>query len=53
MGVARVSLGSAPMRAAMGLMQRLAGELKETGTYAALEGAVSHAEMNRLLARKL
>jgi 2-methylisocitrate lyase-like PEP mutase family enzyme len=52
-GVARVSLGSAPMRAAMGLLRRLARELQESGTYASLEGAVPHAEMNRLLARKL
>ena len=49
LGVARVSLGSAPMRAAMGLLRRLARELQESGTYASLEGAVTHAEMNRLL----
>jgi 2-methylisocitrate lyase-like PEP mutase family enzyme len=48
LGVARVSLGSGPMRAAMGVLRRIAVELKSTGTYAAMEGAPSHAEMNRL-----
>lgn len=48
LGVARVSLGSGPMRAALGVLRRIADELKNTGTYTALEGAPSHAEMNRL-----
>ncbi len=48
LGVARVSLGSGPMRAAMGVLRRLADELKTRGTYAAMEGAPSHPEMNRL-----
>jgi len=47
LGVARVSLGSGPMRAALGVLRRLADELKSRGTYAAMEGAPSHAEMNR------
>jgi 2-methylisocitrate lyase-like PEP mutase family enzyme len=49
LGVARVSLGSAPMRATLGLLRRMAEELKTTGTYSALEGAPSHADMNRML----
>jgi 2-methylisocitrate lyase-like PEP mutase family enzyme len=49
LGVARISLGSGPMRAAMGLVRRMAEELKTTGTYNWLEGAPSHAEMNGLL----
>jgi 2-methylisocitrate lyase-like PEP mutase family enzyme len=49
LGVARVSLGSAPMRATLGLLRRMAEELKMTGTYAAIEGAPSHADINRLL----
>jgi 2-methylisocitrate lyase-like PEP mutase family enzyme len=49
LGVARISLGSWPMRAALGLAARIAQELKTSGTYTALEGAPSHAEMNRLL----
>ena len=48
LGVARISLGSGPMRAAMGALRRIVDELKSTGTYAAMEGAPSHAEMNRL-----
>lgn len=49
LGVARVSLGSGPMRATLGLLRSLAEELKTTGTYSALEGAVPHAEMNKIL----
>jgi 2-methylisocitrate lyase-like PEP mutase family enzyme len=49
-GVARVSLGSSTMRATLGLVQRIANELQTTGTYKALEGAPSHAEVNKLLA---
>src|ERR1700687_1939966 len=40
LGVKRVSVGSGPMRAAMGLMQRIARELKDKGTYSTMtEGA--------------
>jgi 2-methylisocitrate lyase-like PEP mutase family enzyme len=49
LGVARVSLGSGPMRATLGLLRALARELKATGTYAGLEKAPSHAEINRLM----
>lgn len=49
-GVSRVSLGSAPMRATLGLVQRIAQELKATGTYGALDGSMPYAEANRLLA---
>lgn len=49
LGVARVSLGSGPMRATLGLLRRLAEEVKTSGTYAAMEGAPSHAEMNQLM----
>ena len=49
LGVARVSLGSGPVRAAMSLMQRLAEEVLTHGTYSALEGIVSHASMNELM----
>jgi 2-methylisocitrate lyase-like PEP mutase family enzyme len=51
LGVARVSLGSGPMRATLRLLQRIAEELKATGTYSALEGAVPHAEMNRIMSK--
>ncbi len=49
LGVARISLGSGPMRATLGLLRRLAEELKTMGTYAAMDGAPSHAEMNELM----
>ncbi len=49
LGVARVSLGSAPMRATLGLLRGMAQELQASGTYTALEGAPAHGELNRLL----
>jgi 2-methylisocitrate lyase-like PEP mutase family enzyme len=49
LGVARVSLGSGPIRAALGLVRRMAEELKGTGTYDTLQGAPAHAELNRML----
>jgi 2-methylisocitrate lyase-like PEP mutase family enzyme len=49
LGVARVSLGSGLLRAALGLVRRMAEELKGTGTYDTLAGAPAHAELNRLL----
>lgn len=51
LGVARVSLGSGPMRAALGHLRRIAEELKTSGTYSKLEDAPSHAEMNRMMER--
>jgi 2-methylisocitrate lyase-like PEP mutase family enzyme len=48
LGVARVSLGSAPMRAGLALLRRLARELHETGTYQTLADAIPYAEVNRL-----
>jgi 2-methylisocitrate lyase-like PEP mutase family enzyme len=48
-GVARVSLGSSPMRATLGLARRIAHEVLTTGTYESLEGAPSHAEVNRMM----
>jgi 2-methylisocitrate lyase-like PEP mutase family enzyme len=51
-GVARVSVGSAMMRSTLGLVRRVARELKEEGTYSALfEGAPAFAEVNKLLAQ--
>jgi len=49
LGVKRISLGSGPMRAAMGLLRSLATEIKTKGTYTSMEGAPSHAEMNALM----
>ncbi len=49
LGVARVSLGSGPMRAGLTVLRRLAEELRTAGTYGVLAGAIPHAELNRLL----
>src|SRR5882724_1659896 len=49
LGVKRVSFGSGPHRAAMGLLRRIAEEAKTAGTYNSLiQGAVPYAEMNAL-----
>ncbi len=48
-GVARVSLGPGPIYAAMGLLKRIAQELKERGTYEALlNDAITFDELNAL-----
>ncbi len=53
MGVARVSLGSAPMRAAMGTARRIAQELLERGTYQELlRDPIPSAELNHLMAKR-
>jgi 2-methylisocitrate lyase-like PEP mutase family enzyme len=49
LGVRRVSLGSGPMRAAMGSLRELAQEVKSCGTYSRMEHAPSHAEVNQLM----
>jgi 2-methylisocitrate lyase-like PEP mutase family enzyme len=49
LGVARVSLGSGPMRAGLAVLRRIAEELRTAGTYGALAGAIPHADLNRLL----
>jgi 2-methylisocitrate lyase-like PEP mutase family enzyme len=49
LGVARVSIGSAAMRATLGLVKRIAEELKTSGSYAELEGGIAYADANRML----
>ncbi len=49
LGVARVSVGSSAMRATLGLLQRIAEELRGGGTYSALENAPSFADVNRMM----
>jgi len=52
LGVARASIGSGVMRAALGLVRRIGKELLETGTYSTVfEGAIPFAEVNALLER--
>jgi 2-methylisocitrate lyase-like PEP mutase family enzyme len=48
-GVKRISMGSGPLLAAMGLLRRIAREARQNGTYNALtEDSVPYAEMNAL-----
>jgi 2-methylisocitrate lyase-like PEP mutase family enzyme len=49
LGVARVTVGSAAMRATLGLVKRIAVELRTSGTYGALEGGIPYADVNRIL----
>jgi 2-methylisocitrate lyase-like PEP mutase family enzyme len=49
LGVARVSLGSSPMRATLGLLGRMVEELRTSGTYRSLENAPSHDDVNRMM----
>jgi 2-methylisocitrate lyase-like PEP mutase family enzyme len=49
LGVARVSVGSAAMRATLSLLRRIAEELNSTGTYATLEGAIPFADVNHIM----
>lgn len=52
LGVKRISLGSGPMRAAMGLLRRIAEETRSAGTYSLLtQAAIPYPEMNALFAR--
>ena len=52
LGVRRVSYGSGPHRAAMGLLRRIIEEARSSGTYnALLDGAVPYAEMNDLFSK--
>jgi 2-methylisocitrate lyase-like PEP mutase family enzyme len=51
LGVARVSVGGAIMRATLGVVQRAAEELRSGGTFGFADGAVTQAEMNQKLAR--
>ena len=49
LGVARVSLGSSLMRSTLGLVRRMADELKSAGTYSSLEEGIPYADVNEML----
>ncbi len=52
LGVARVSLGSGPMRATLGLLARIARQLREEGSFALMtQDAISYVDANRLVNR--
>ena len=51
LGVRRVTFGSAPMRATLGLVRRMAREWKEKGTYGTLDAyGIPFAELQKLFA---
>jgi 2-methylisocitrate lyase-like PEP mutase family enzyme len=49
LGVARVSVGSGPMRATLGLLREISSELRDEGTYTSMENAVPYSDLNALL----
>jgi len=49
LGVARVSVGSSAMCATLGLVKRIAEELRSSGTYSTLEGGIAYADVNKML----
>jgi len=52
LGVARVSIGSGPMRASLGLLGRIARQIREEGSFSLMtDGALPFAEANRLFNR--
>lgn len=53
LGVRRVTVGSGPARAVMGLVRRMGRELLEEGTYSSItEGAIPYPEANSLFSRE-
>jgi len=52
LGVARMSVGSGPARATLGLVRRIARELREQGSYQTmLDGQIPYAEINQMFKR--
>jgi 2-methylisocitrate lyase-like PEP mutase family enzyme len=52
LGVARVSGGSGPMRATLGLIGRIARQLREEGSFSLMtDGAMTYADANHLFTR--
>jgi 2-methylisocitrate lyase-like PEP mutase family enzyme len=53
LGVARVSVGSGPMRATLGFLGRMARQLREEGVFTMMtDGALPYADANRLVQPK-
>jgi 2-methylisocitrate lyase-like PEP mutase family enzyme len=53
LGVARVSLGSGPMRATLGFLERMARQIRDDGTFSLMtDGAVPYANANLLVQPK-
>jgi len=51
LGVARLSVGSGSMRTSLGHLRRFADELRTSGTYKNLDGAVPYADLDQLMGR--
>jgi 2-methylisocitrate lyase-like PEP mutase family enzyme len=49
LGVARISVGSGPMRATLGLLQTISTELRTDGTYSSMENGVPYNDLNAML----
>lgn len=49
LGVARVSVGSGPMRATLGFLQEISEEIRDDGTYSSMENAIPYSDLNELL----
>jgi len=49
LGVARLSVGSSAMRATLGLLRRIAEELRGSGTYSTFEGGIAYSDVNKML----
>lgn len=49
LGVGRVSVGSGPMRATLGLLQEIGSELRTEGTYDRMTNAVPYGDLRELL----
>lgn len=49
LGVARVSVGSGPMRATLGLLREISEEIRDDGTYSSMENAIPYSDLNELL----
>jgi len=53
LGVARVSVGSGPMRATLGFLGRMARQLRDEGAFTMMtDGALPYADANRLVQRR-
>jgi 2-methylisocitrate lyase-like PEP mutase family enzyme len=53
LGIARVSVGSGPMRATLGHLRDIARELREDGTYDRMDDAIPYRDLNDLLSASL
>jgi 2-methylisocitrate lyase-like PEP mutase family enzyme len=53
LGVARVSLGGGPQRAALATLAALADEVLDKGTYTGLQVALTHGELDEMVAASL